>query len=283
MASTFILFVLCAVIINVHATPLCVFTDSAGSTEQLDLRTMKAKTLQQTDSLTNIYQFTPCKNGINLAVCNGTAMAVKLHSASDHQCLILAHWDAAAQAALPLYDGIRKRWTFNYSTGNECDGGVPYTFFAYFNCDPKVNDFVVVSAGTPRKCTGEMFIDTQYACVARTTTATPQNKESTTGGGGTFLIIILVGLSVYFVIGYIICAMRNRHRGVINSRNIPHHRFWKAFPVLVVAGCLFTKEFVSGLCCEKSRSDHTDQFARYPNDNEKINPFHTNFVTVSST
>eukprot|EP00483_Globobulimina_turgida_P005574 UN05584 len=175
--SLFVLGIIC----NGQSLPRCVFRDAASSGQQLDLRALADTTLSKTDDSTpaNLFQFAPCRNSINLDICApDTAMAVKTRSAD---CWILAKWDAAAQETLPSFDAIIERWTFNYTTGEDCNGK-PYTFFAYFNCDPDIGDYRVVSVGTPKACTGEMSIETEWACPGEVYTTQPPVDKSLGAG-----------------------------------------------------------------------------------------------------
>eukprot|EP00483_Globobulimina_turgida_P000986 UN00988 len=207
------LFVLELVIIicNGQSLPRCVFKDGGASGQQLDLRALADTTLSKTDNSmpVNLFQFSPCRNSIDLAICApDTAMAVKLQG---ENCLVMAKWDAAAQETLPYYDAGLKRWTFNYTTGNDCNDK-PYTFVAYFDCDPHGGDYKVLSVGNPRECTGQMFIETKWACTGEIYTTPVPIDKSSLSAGSIIVIVLLIAFLIYFSVGYIVLCIFGRKR-----------------------------------------------------------------------
>ena len=269
----------------------CVFKDSGSSGQELDLRALAHTLLQKNDELTppNTYQYTPCRNGLECGT--DTAMALKLDSQNDSSCIVMANWDSTQ--TLPYFDDLLERWTFNYTTGNACgDNGDPYEFFVYLDCDEDIGDYRIVSAGlyihivikclcafesteNVGDCQSEMYVDTQWACPGEiyTTEAPIDNSLSE---GSVFIIVIFVGFIIYFVVGWTVNACRNRrdHGCYDVMANIPHFVFWTKLPLLVVAGCSFTGDFLSALCCENSASiaDKSDRLVS-KQDNQDINPF----------
>ncbi len=110
-------FVLTTIVTILHgqSLPRCVFRDAGSSGLQLDLRVLRDTTLRKADE-SNMYEFSPCQNAIDLDVCApDTAMAVTLHGEPPNydQCQVMANWDSNAQSTMPYYNNAYERWTFN--------------------------------------------------------------------------------------------------------------------------------------------------------------------------
>lgn len=125
-----------------------------------------------------------------------------------------------------------------------------------------------------------MDIETKWACPGEIYT-TQEPEDNSLSGGSIFVIILFVLFLSYCIIGYIICAILNRkdHPYWDCEANIPHLVFWAKLPSLVVAGCLFSKDFILALLgCEgdqdSSSSDKNENLVG--NENEtNVNPFAT--------
>eukprot|EP01084_Bolivina_argentea_P265367 449791_1 len=278
MEHSIFLILTIATIVNGQSLPRCVFRDAGTSGLQLDLRALADTTLKKSDDLTpqNQYEYSPCQNGIDLDICApDTAMAVKLQGEPPNyeKCDVIANWDTDAQSTIPYYNSAFERWTFNYSTGNDCNNE-PYKFFVYYNCDPDIGDYRVVSVGSPQECEGLMYIDTQWACPGEIYT-TPAPIDNSLSAGSIIVIILLLAFLIYFTIGYIICAILNRKDyGYCDVQaNIPHIVFWIKLPALVMAGCMFTKDFLLALCsCDNKIDDKTSVLVQ-SQENINDNPF----------
>ena len=129
-------------------------------------------------------------------------------------------------------------------------------------------------------CSAWMDIETKWACPGEIYT-TQEPEDNSLSGGSIFVIILFVLFLSYCIIGYIICAILNRkdHPYWDCEANIPHLVFWAKLPSLVVAGCLFSKDFILALLgCEgdqdSSSSDKNENLVG--NENEtNVNPFAT--------
>ena len=120
----------------------CTFDDAAGSGQVLDLTALAATIIYGNDNLTppNDYQFSPCRNALSCG--SEIAMASKRESIhSSDYCQVIAKWDSSI---LPTYS--EQRWTFQYNTGQNCEGS-NYNFTAIFDCDSGISDYKLISSG----------------------------------------------------------------------------------------------------------------------------------------
>eukprot|EP00484_Ammonia_sp_Unknown_P012291 CAMPEP_0197079086 /NCGR_PEP_ID=MMETSP1384-20130603/213446_1 /TAXON_ID=29189 /ORGANISM="Ammonia sp." /LENGTH=295 /DNA_ID=CAMNT_0042517959 /DNA_START=891 /DNA_END=1778 /DNA_ORIENTATION=- len=272
--------VIIAILLYIHdcnADTNCMFADSGKSGLMLDLSSLDAIELHQADEDTppHDYQYSPCRNALKCG--QDTAMALR-ELQDETECIVMANWDN--YGTLPSYEKGFERWTFNYSTGNDCNGK-PFVFLAYFSCDSAAGDYRILNAGSIGDCMGFMSIDSKWACPgAIHTTPLPEEVHSLSGGT-IFLIVLAIGFLLYFVVGYVICAIINRrdHSFGDYESNIPHIVFWMRLPALVVAGCAFCRDFCLALCCENAlvsadKTDHLVEEKRDDNVNVTVdNPF----------
>jgi len=194
-------------------------------------------------------------------------MALKTEELPEEKCTVLANYDN--MQTRPLLDLATERWTFQYQTGNEC-GNSTWQFTAYFDCDPDIGDFFIIDAGSPNDCSAEMYISTHWACPGEVYT-TNAPEELTVSGGSIFVIIVFGAAFMYLIFGWMICAIKNRndHSLCDFEANIPHITFWMKLPALVIAGCTFSRDFMSELCCGQS----VDRRNRLIDEERDVNPF----------
>ena len=98
----------------------CVFTDSGGSGNILDLRALKGFPMTYIDYNEHRYQYTACTNGLKCKTENGTRTGMSIQSSeeSPYPCNILSRWDNGTTQ--PLYDDTNEEWIFEYNNGDEC-------------------------------------------------------------------------------------------------------------------------------------------------------------------
>ena len=103
---------------NGSETQECVFTDSSGSGNILDLRAVKNKTLNGSDGSYN-YFYTPCSNGLECTTETRTDTAMNVMSRQpDDICYVLSCWDNGQTQ--PMYDETDGTWRFEYMNGETC-------------------------------------------------------------------------------------------------------------------------------------------------------------------
>ena len=95
----------------------CVFTDSSGSGNTLDLRKFIGHTLTGSDDNNGYrYEYTPCSNGLKCST--ETGMNTQMSEESPDICNILSRWDNGTTK--PIYDAADGTWRFEYMNGDSC-------------------------------------------------------------------------------------------------------------------------------------------------------------------
>ena len=121
-------------------------------------------------------------------------------------------------------------------------------------CDMEAGDYRIASAGMVQECVYEMLIESIWGCPG-----VHYEKEINISVGTYFIIIFALISFLYFIIGCIISAIKNKQYTDCQS-NIPHITFWSKLPFLVCAGCIYSKDwFCQILCCTtKTSKDMVD-------------------------
>ena len=129
------------------------------------------------------------------------------------------------------------------------------TFTAYFSCNMEAGDYSIKSAGVldPQSCNFEMFIESVWGCPGMVY----QGQGIQLSPGTYFIIFLFAGLLIYFITGWILNCINNGKYGDFVS-NMPHLTFWSKLPMLIRAGCIFSKDFLCALCCSKSTHSPID-------------------------
>ena len=174
-------------------------------------------------------------------------MTKQTHNNDDNVCYEIARWNEAFN---PQYDDVNKQWLFSYPNGGNCDStGEPRSWAPTFICDETTElsyGQVVEVSGI---CRYEIDIMTKYACLGAVCDHnSSKSDDEELSGGWIFIIMLLVGMFLYFTIGYVYMASTvNKEGGFADfENNIPHRSFWCSLPFLTIAGCQVTKEFIMG-------------------------------------
>eukprot|EP01084_Bolivina_argentea_P085734 154959_1 len=195
------------------------------------------------------FLYTPCQNGDRCMNDQESITGMVVQSSEEgetDQCFLIAVWDNSAVAT---YDASSRTWLVAFENGDDCFG-TPRRFEAELVCDSST-DGRVMGMDEPRTCEYVMTINTRYACGV-----VACSSDDGISGGSVFLIIFFSGFFLYFVVGYLVMAFtKNKEGGVADfSNNIPQKAFWCMLPSLVLAGCMFSKDFIVGLC-NKDKSE----------------------------
>eukprot|EP01084_Bolivina_argentea_P308460 533408_1 len=232
----------CLFVIIVSMVAGCSFKDTKSSLV-LDLTALAHTVLSLQDVGTNwTYSFTPCRQGnecTNIGPTD-TGMSIRTND-KNNNCEILSNWDDSIR---PVFTEIDDTWTFEYQNGNICNNKTIPIFYAYFACNMKVGDYKIIQARELDPCQYAMFIESQWACPGM---IYEQDKISF---GTYFIIVIFTGILLYVIIGWFICACQNKRYDDCVG-NIPHVTFWSKLPLLVFAGCGYSKDMLCGLCSSK--------------------------------
>eukprot|EP01084_Bolivina_argentea_P077918 141388_1 len=239
------LFVVVVLMIS-YSDANCIFQDAKESSYTLDLRTLSAFYIEESDPIKyNTYFYTPCNNNVfcNYTYINKTDYVMVGHRRYNdplHTCNAAnAQWDNGRLQ--PMYDDNTQTWTFIYTNGDDLwcwdkllNQTVNRTMELNFICSHNLNtEYSVLFVGEIEtgSCYYQMMIETELACISNPSINNNNNQWS---GGSVFLMVIIIVMFAYCVSG----CIGNR------CRKFPHQAFWEKLPKYVFTGSIITKEFV---------------------------------------
>ena len=192
-------------------------------------------------------------NGEECIKESGSDTGMFVRSDNNDNCEILTNWDDGK--VQPHYDQIDSTWTFEYNENNACNDNQTATLYAFFKCDEDAGDYRIEHVGTfeDNQCQFEIYVDTIWGCPGMLT----EGANEQLSPGTYFIIVLFGGLMIYCMIGWLIGYINNGKYGDFVS-NIPHITFWLKLPSLVLAGCVFTKDFFMSLCCGRTTHQPID-------------------------
>jgi len=232
----------CLLAINTKA---CTFNDAKTGIE-LDVTALAYTSLSYREPDSNwTYYFTPCRNGEQCTMGSRTDTGMFIRNEEpENNCQVLANWENLQ----PTFNQVDETWTFKYQNGNLCKNKSTPIFYAYFACDMDAGDYRIVSAGMMNECEFEMYIETQWGCPGQHYEEADEDQMSF---GTYFLVVLFAMFVIYCGCGWIFATIKNGKHGDCVG-NIPHVTFWSKLPLLVFAGCVFTKDFLYYLCVPKT-------------------------------
>ena len=277
MATTqlYILLLLYIILIinKLSANAFCQWTvnDTSGNPHSLDLSCIADHVLKTQDTHSDSenktihdYLFSICAN-MTLCGDNGKVMVAQRDSNGDDNtpCFNVGIYDPSIQ---PQYENSLEGSFFIFEYfGGDCNNGVKRKWQPTFLCDKSVEaDIGKVVETSYKSCNYIVTVLTKYACNDVNDHCIQHNSSSsssiTLSGGSIFIIILICGLFIYFVVGYIVMAFTVNKAGGFRDfkNNIPNKTLWINCIPLVIAGCMFTKDYIIGLM-SKNRSDNKEE------------------------
>jgi hypothetical protein len=228
-----------------YVSAQCSWTDtSSGNT--LNLAKLKGSTIDciGTDNTNYKYTYTPCENGLT---CDSqSVMGIQTYIGGTNEiCYYIAQWDGGV--IQPVYsqdqDGV-ETWSFYYPNG-EATGGCSASgrsMIINWTCDSSQKS-PNPSAHEASTCQYEM--DIIWSCKGGGGGGSSSSNDLS--GGWIFIIILICVFAVYCIFGYVWNKTRNEANGWGDvSKNTPHHDFWCHLHQYVIAGCVVTKEKITG-------------------------------------
>ena len=271
MTTTLLYILLMINKINVDASCQWTVNDTSGNPHSLDLSCLAGHVLKTQDAesdsknTTHDYLFSICANS-QLCGNNSKVMVAQRDSNGDQNtpCYNVAIYDPSIQ---PQYeDSLEEFFKFEYF-GGDCHGGVTRKWQPTFLCDPSVEaDIGKVVETNYQSCEYIVTVLTKYACTDVNDHCDAEDSSSssnTLSGGWIFIIILICGLFTYFVVGYIVMACTVNKAGGFGDfeNNIPNKALWINCIPLVIAGCMFTKDYIIGLVRKDSADEKEERLS----------------------
>ena len=152
--SSFIPFLLGFIGIILSNGDDCIFQDSGGSGQELDLTALAHTQLSYPDEYDITFDYTPCQGKLNCGT--NTAMAIK-HKTGEPtiDCIVMTNWDQTTMNTQPEFTESGEYWTFKFENSDACDG--QYSFEVRFICDGNIADYKVLYASSCLLCCVELI------------------------------------------------------------------------------------------------------------------------------
>lgn len=135
--------------------------------QELDLSSLKGKTLTYTDKNNLAWQFSPCSNKLNCTTSHGYNLEV-MSRVSDPtgQCIkFLGVWSGDV---VPFYDRTiigQNYWDFFWADGEECGEGGPIEILnVRYYCNSDIAGAQIISAAGSGPCQFRIEVETSLAC-----------------------------------------------------------------------------------------------------------------------
>ena len=192
-------------------------------------------------------------------------MVVQIANENDAECFVVGSFDH--NEFNPTYNADVGSFTFTYNNGDnyDCKDDNARTWIPTFQCvedtEWEVGDVTEEGEATDNTCLYQVTITTKYACQDQIQSCSDSDNPNTLGLGYIFILVLFGGILVYCIVGYFVMGLCvNREGGITDYKdNIPNKSFWCNLPSLVMAGCLYSKEIICGVCSKRPKGENAGE------------------------